>query len=746
MAVVTQKWPGHTIAGINGHHSHLTHLPDRATPSPLVATTSTPFSPMPIPEQSRPKRNTVDLSREQLITVLTYFASLIPAHFHLPVRLVVHGGACMLLHPVLYDLSQQQLHLAPYSPSRSPHNSLPRRTTTRDVDYIHRSFVTEWAALGVPDAAERLRRCIRKTAKHFRLGDDWMNSDADIALPMATDSSGRQYDPVYADSIKPNNVHLHTVFTSGSLSLISVNPYWAVALKLVRYSRFDPGDICLLLRNGTTASNVYWTPETLQRWLFNECWPMGYSNYDTSQLQQMRTRIEHAVDMVSQWCPDDSQPVIPRQLQHSKPVSSIPVLQTQGQLLSPSARPPPNVVTGRATPYWADPAIQHNEIFIPPEAHRELRRPDDESWRTSPSMQMPMPVVANQPNFVSSNVRDRSVPQNHFSDEEEVDLRIDARPRRQRRHRDRPSTSHVHQAYHQSAGIEYQHPTLADTRPNAVYGSSALIPNYPSAESGLHSLSSPSSPNRGRTHTSHLPRPPDPTVFEQSVADVLAEGRLNYDSSRARLASLVAANEDSERKSREKHRSRNRKKERLAKLQTRHLEEEGGIGDDAAVPLEGVAGNRERWAEEERERERRERGGRNDHSRNVRHEWENDHLDVHGRNHSPPPALTWPSHSYAPAHTRPDTSRSHEVHGYHEYIPLHSHEYDRDERHYRSPTPHPVRKKSSSRHRSRLDNPTSPNEDRVRSRSRNRNRSRSRHRTPPEELSPLPQFQSLRIF
>lgn len=82
----------------------------------------------------------------------------------------------MLLHEGLCKLSLQQQQMSP---------TLPRRTTTRDVDYIHRSFVTEMASMGVPDAASRLGECVRGSAKRFGLGLDWMNSDADIALPYA---------------------------------------------------------------------------------------------------------------------------------------------------------------------------------------------------------------------------------------------------------------------------------------------------------------------------------------------------------------------------------------------------------------------------------------------------------------------------------------------------------------------------------------------------------------------------------
>jgi len=85
--------------------------------------------------------------------------------FTRPIQLVVHGGAVMILHPTL--------------------SSSTTRRTTRDVDFIQRSFVAEMRKYGVSDAEARLQICIDATAAKYHLGTDWFNSHADIALPMA---------------------------------------------------------------------------------------------------------------------------------------------------------------------------------------------------------------------------------------------------------------------------------------------------------------------------------------------------------------------------------------------------------------------------------------------------------------------------------------------------------------------------------------------------------------------------------
>ncbi|KAG2002427.1 hypothetical protein CC2G_004618 [Coprinopsis cinerea AmutBmut pab1-1] len=111
------------------------------------------------------------------------------------------------------------------------------------------------------------------------------------------------YDPIYYASVQPNNIDLHTIYRSlnGLLTLISVTPFWAVSLKLVRYTPQDAADICLLLRNGTMLSRVQWSFENLREWLFANCWVMGYANYDRVKLQQFNVRLQHALKMVNEW-------------------------------------------------------------------------------------------------------------------------------------------------------------------------------------------------------------------------------------------------------------------------------------------------------------------------------------------------------------------------------------------------------------------------------------------------------------
>jgi hypothetical protein len=106
--------------------------------------------------------NDVPLTRKLLEQALTDLSERLYRSFRRQVRLVVHGGAVMVLH-----------------------KSFNHRESTQDIDYIHRSFVSEYTALGFSDAEQRLRSCITETARRFNFGADWMNDHADVALPLA---------------------------------------------------------------------------------------------------------------------------------------------------------------------------------------------------------------------------------------------------------------------------------------------------------------------------------------------------------------------------------------------------------------------------------------------------------------------------------------------------------------------------------------------------------------------------------
>jgi hypothetical protein len=108
------------------------------------------------------RTNDIPLTRRLLKFVLKDLSERLYLSFGRQVRLVVHGGAVMVLHP-----------------------SFTHRESTQDVDYIHRSFAKEYRALGYTDAGEQLRSCIAETAVKFNLGADWMNAHSDTTLPLA---------------------------------------------------------------------------------------------------------------------------------------------------------------------------------------------------------------------------------------------------------------------------------------------------------------------------------------------------------------------------------------------------------------------------------------------------------------------------------------------------------------------------------------------------------------------------------
>jgi hypothetical protein len=85
----------------------------------------------------------------------------------------------MLLHPETHRQAME----SQFSGLSLGGTDVPCRRCTRDVDFIRRGFINEYSKMGFLNADERLQHCIESTAKQFRLGLDWMNSDADVSLP-----------------------------------------------------------------------------------------------------------------------------------------------------------------------------------------------------------------------------------------------------------------------------------------------------------------------------------------------------------------------------------------------------------------------------------------------------------------------------------------------------------------------------------------------------------------------------------
>jgi hypothetical protein len=149
--------------------------------------------------------------------------------------------------------------------------SFSHRESAQDVDYIPRSFVSEYRALGFPDARQRLRTCIAEIARKFGLGTDWMSHPADLAFPRALEyattlillsprllpkwaddlilqffsrpaaKSGARRAPTTRSSsprrIAEAQFHRQTVFDECGLALIAVPLPWMLALKLACYTK-----------------------------------------------------------------------------------------------------------------------------------------------------------------------------------------------------------------------------------------------------------------------------------------------------------------------------------------------------------------------------------------------------------------------------------------------------------------------------------------------------------------------------
>ncbi|CAK5263225.1 unnamed protein product [Mycena citricolor] len=271
--------------------------PQHHRPSPVQAPAQLLLSP---PGPVIPSKNMCPLDREKMIHILNRFSEIIAGRFGVQrqVRLVIHGGSVMLLNQELHDLAAQTARFG--VPAK-------QRTTTRDIDYIARSFALEWQQrYNIPNANEMLKMCICDVASEFGLGADWMNSDPDVALPWSTDPrTGGPTDPIYQAAL--NFEDSLTVYLSPNklLKLVSVTPIWSIALKLVRFNAADREDVCILLRSGTlSVARHHWTTHKLEMFLLGSCYAMDYYHYDPHRVQELRRRMEEVVQEANKWDPE----------------------------------------------------------------------------------------------------------------------------------------------------------------------------------------------------------------------------------------------------------------------------------------------------------------------------------------------------------------------------------------------------------------------------------------------------------
>ncbi|KAK0445858.1 hypothetical protein EV421DRAFT_1795232 [Armillaria borealis] len=214
--------------------------------------------------------NTLPLTRPMLETLLKYLCDQLSnpgSPYHIPsLLLVIHGGAAMLLHP-----SYQTIPTS--------------RQSTLDVDYLAKPFSEA--------VRTTITRAITETSRAFPgLGADWMNADADVALPPG----------VWEGSTHPGNLTQNTIFERGSVRMVSVSPGWAVGLKLMRYEKYDAGDVVVILLNGLRVKGGgKWTQEIVEAWVRAECATMGYDAWPAWKLAEMRVRIRDAVRLVEEW-------------------------------------------------------------------------------------------------------------------------------------------------------------------------------------------------------------------------------------------------------------------------------------------------------------------------------------------------------------------------------------------------------------------------------------------------------------
>ena len=116
-------------------------------------------------------------------------------------------------------------------------------------------------------------------------------------LQSSCSQQGRKYDPIFYASTQPQNAVPQTIFSERGLALVAVPWPWAIALKLVRYAEQDAIDCAAVLRLCVAQRGIRWTLAGLEQWIVERCWPMGYTGYQPPQKQQLRQRMQDALNL-----------------------------------------------------------------------------------------------------------------------------------------------------------------------------------------------------------------------------------------------------------------------------------------------------------------------------------------------------------------------------------------------------------------------------------------------------------------
>ena len=115
-------------------------------------------------------------------------------------------------------------------------------------------------------------------------------------VPPTCSPKGRIYDPIFLASTYRLSAAPQTIFNERGLALVAVSWPWAVALKLARYTKQDPVDCAAVLRLGVVQRGIRWTLPGLEQWIMERCPPMGYTGFQPLQKQQLRQRIQDALN------------------------------------------------------------------------------------------------------------------------------------------------------------------------------------------------------------------------------------------------------------------------------------------------------------------------------------------------------------------------------------------------------------------------------------------------------------------